>query len=100
MAQEVAQPCDPAVQECANEELEEAVVTGLRASNQNNSITNNQEAGVDEGDIVKVAISQTESVEMTAKSGEVVERQVPLPLFDAAKEPEAEDKSEGDDQDE
>jgi len=51
-AQEVAQPCDPAVQECANEEMEEVVTTGLRAS-KNNSITNNQEAGVDEGDIVK-----------------------------------------------
>ena len=52
LAQEVAQPCDPAIQECANEGLEEVVTTGVRAS-KNNSITNNQEAGVDEGDIVK-----------------------------------------------
>ena len=53
LAQEVAPPCDPAVEECADEGVEEAVVTGARASKQNNSITNNQEAGVDEGDIVK-----------------------------------------------
>lgn len=53
LAQEVAQPCNPAVEECPNESVEEALVTGTRASSQNTSITNNQEAGVDEGDIVK-----------------------------------------------
>ena len=49
-----AAPCDPAVQDCGEgKELEEVVTTGLRASAGNASITNNQEAGVDEGDIVK-----------------------------------------------
>jgi hypothetical protein len=43
------QTCDPAVEECA--ELSEVQVTGTRIVNQ--SITNNQVAGVDEGDIVK-----------------------------------------------
>ncbi len=41
--------CDPAVQSCG--QLEEIQVTGSRISKP--SITNNQEAGVDEGDIVK-----------------------------------------------
>jgi len=53
LAQEV-QPCDPATQECAQEVgLDEVSVSGMRASKPNNSITNNQEADVDEGDIVK-----------------------------------------------
>jgi hypothetical protein len=54
-AEPAAEPCDPAVQECeaaAGEELSEVSVTGMRAS-ANASITNNQESGVDEGDIVK-----------------------------------------------
>ena len=46
-------PCDPATQDCTNEELDEVVTTGLRGSSRNASITNNQESGVDEGDIVK-----------------------------------------------
>jgi hypothetical protein len=67
---QVAEPCDPAVEECfdqaISESLESVVVTGVRASKQAavsvsrsadvasaESITNNQEAGVDEGDIVK-----------------------------------------------
>jgi hypothetical protein len=46
-------PCDPTQENCAaSDEIQEAVVTGVRASSQA-SITNNQEAGVDEGDIVK-----------------------------------------------
>src|SRR5689334_22544745 len=45
-------PCDPADPDCAGDELQEAVVTGVRAAPKS-SITNNQEAGVDEGDIVK-----------------------------------------------
>jgi hypothetical protein len=50
-----ATPCDPDDPDCgAAEALEEVSVTGMRASrNTQNSITNNQEAGVDEGDIVK-----------------------------------------------
>src|SRR5688500_1331120 len=50
-----AAACDTAVQEveeAAGEMLSEVAVTGFRAS-ANASITNNQEAGVDEGDIVK-----------------------------------------------
>ena len=52
------EPCDPAVEDCLDE-VESVVVTGLRGSlqasvqNKANSITNNQESGVDEGDIVK-----------------------------------------------
>ena len=42
--------CDPALAECG-QGLEEVAVTGSRVTPQ--SITNNQEAGVDEGDIVK-----------------------------------------------
>ena len=42
--------CDPALAECG-QELQEIAVTGSRITPQ--SITNNQEAGVDEGDIVK-----------------------------------------------
>ena len=42
--------CDPALAECG-QELQEITVTGSRITPQ--SITNNQEAGVDEGDIVK-----------------------------------------------
>ena len=41
----------------------------------------------DEDDLIEVAIGQTETVERKSKTGEVVERQVPLPLFDAAKDP-------------
>jgi hypothetical protein len=54
---QVPEPCDPAIEQC--EQLDEVMVTGMRASlNQSvqtsaASITNNQEAGVDEGDIVK-----------------------------------------------
>lgn len=53
-AEPEAEPCDPAEQECveAGGEIEEIVTTGQRAS-KNASITNNQESGVDEGDIVK-----------------------------------------------
>ena len=46
----IAPVCDPAIAECG-EALQEIAVTGSRATPQ--SITNNQEAGVDEGDIVK-----------------------------------------------
>jgi hypothetical protein len=53
LAQEEARPCDPAIEECGNEEMSEVITTGYRASSKNTSITNNQEAGVDEGDIVK-----------------------------------------------
>lgn len=42
--------CDPAIEECGGE-LDEISVTGSRITRP--SITNNQEAGVDEGDIVK-----------------------------------------------
>jgi uncharacterized secreted protein with C-terminal beta-propeller domain len=50
---EEATPCDPSLDECgAGEMLDEVSVTGLRGS-AIRSITNNQEAGVDEGDIVK-----------------------------------------------
>ena len=56
LAQEPSmEPCDPAVEQCdeaAGESLDEISVTGARAS-ANTSITNNQESGVDEGDIVK-----------------------------------------------
>jgi hypothetical protein len=45
-------PCDPSIEECGSDELEEVLTTGMRASN-GGSITNNQESGVDEGDIVK-----------------------------------------------
>jgi hypothetical protein len=45
-----AQPCDPAVEDC--EGLQEVSVTGSRVTSKQ-SITNNQVAGVDEGDIVK-----------------------------------------------
>jgi hypothetical protein len=52
---DVPVPCDPTQQNCeSSEELDEVSVTGVRASsNTASSITNNQEAGVDEGDIVK-----------------------------------------------
>ena len=44
--------CDPSVEDCG--ELEEISVSGSRASSSaNQTITNNQESGVDEGDIVK-----------------------------------------------
>jgi hypothetical protein len=43
--------CDPALEECPVAALEEIAVTASRVSAP--SITNNQEAGVDEGDIVK-----------------------------------------------
>jgi hypothetical protein len=52
-------PCDPAIEECGDSnQLDAVVVTGMRASANSSqasavSITNNQEAGVDEGDIVK-----------------------------------------------
>jgi hypothetical protein len=48
-------PCDPTQENCAaSEDLAEVSVTGLRGSSSNQaSITNNQETGVDEGDIVK-----------------------------------------------
>jgi len=45
------EPCDPATEGCANE-LEEITTTGQRVSRPT-SITNNQVADVDEGDIVK-----------------------------------------------
>lgn len=51
LAQEEVQDCDPAAEECVVA-ADEVSVTGMRASVQQ-SITNNQEAGVDEGDIVK-----------------------------------------------
>jgi hypothetical protein len=51
LAQADAEPCDPAVEDCGGE-LDEVSVTGMRASG-GGSITNNQESGVDEGDIVK-----------------------------------------------
>ena len=44
-------PCNPEEEDC--ESLQEIVLTGVRASSPQ-SITNNQEAGVDEGDIVKL----------------------------------------------
>jgi hypothetical protein len=60
---QLAEPCDPAIEECEQsgmaDMLEAVTVTGQRAStssaaqNSVSSITNNQEAGVDEGDIVK-----------------------------------------------
>jgi hypothetical protein len=43
--------CDPGLEECPVAALEEITVSGSRVSAP--SITNNQEAGVDEGDIVK-----------------------------------------------
>ncbi len=43
--------CDPELEECGGGALEEIAVTGSRVTTP--SITNNQEAGVDEGDIVK-----------------------------------------------
>jgi hypothetical protein len=48
-----ALPCDPAIEDCPppEEDLEPIVVTGSRVANP--PITNVQEAGVDEGDIVK-----------------------------------------------
>jgi hypothetical protein len=46
----VAPPCDPALQPCP-QALEQISVTASRVTRP--SITNNQEAGVDEGDIVK-----------------------------------------------
>jgi hypothetical protein len=49
-------PCDPGTDDCAvADELSEVTVTGLRGSRKSSqsSITNNQVAGVDEGDIVK-----------------------------------------------
>jgi hypothetical protein len=53
LAQEATEePCDPGLQECAGESLDEVMATGIRASRPT-SITNNQVAGVDEGDIVK-----------------------------------------------
>lgn len=52
LAQEIAEPCDPAISDCGSDEIEEVVATGMRASAPA-SITNNQVAGVDEGDIVK-----------------------------------------------
>jgi hypothetical protein len=51
LAQQAAEPCDPAVEDCGDS-LDEVSVSGMRASSAN-SITNNQVAGVDEGDIVK-----------------------------------------------
>ena len=44
--------CPPELEECRNREIEEVVVTGSRIVS-GPTITNNQEAGVDEGDIVK-----------------------------------------------
>lgn len=44
-------PCDPEDEDCAGM-VEEIVMTGSRV--QRSSITNNQEIGVDEGDIVKL----------------------------------------------
>lgn len=55
---QVPEPCDPAIEDCLDE-VESVVVTGLRGSLKASvlknaaSITNNQESGVDEGDIVK-----------------------------------------------
>lgn len=49
LAQAAGEPCDPAVSDC--EGLEEVVTTARKSTSR--SITNNQEAGVDEGDIVK-----------------------------------------------
>jgi len=44
--------CPPELEECRNRDIEEVVVTGSRIAS-GPSVTNNQEAGVDEGDIVK-----------------------------------------------
>jgi hypothetical protein len=51
LAQNDAAPCDPAIADC-NVELEQVLLTGSRKSAPQ-SITNNQEVDVDEGDIVK-----------------------------------------------
>lgn len=53
LAQTEEAPCDPAVMDCGSESLQQAVVTAQRATPSRNSITNNQESDVDEGDIVK-----------------------------------------------
>lgn len=45
--------CPPHLPDCLGREVEELVVTGSRISSPS-SVTNNQEAGVDEGDIVKM----------------------------------------------
>src|SRR5688572_22336539 len=44
-------PCPPELAPCPEDDQQEIVTTGMRASAP--SITNNQSAGVDEGDIVK-----------------------------------------------
>lgn len=44
--------CPPELEECRNRDIEEVVVVGARVAS-GPTITNNQEAGVDEGDIVK-----------------------------------------------
>jgi hypothetical protein len=52
LAQNDAQPCDPTLADC-DRTLQEAIVTAQRRSVRQSSITNNQEADIDEGDIVK-----------------------------------------------
>src|SRR5262245_7398346 len=53
LSQNVDEPCDPSLMDCDGKKLQEVVTTGSRARSQQ-SITNNQESGVDEGDIVKL----------------------------------------------
>lgn len=51
-----SEQCDPAIENCAatTRELQDVVVTGSKVSKPATSITNNQDAEVDEGDIVKL----------------------------------------------
>lgn len=55
LAQNAAEPCNPLVEDCGKPagELDEVIMTAAKRSSPKASITNTQEADVDEGDIVK-----------------------------------------------
>lgn len=53
LAQNGTEPCNPMVEDCGEPQLDEVVMTASKRSSAKASITNTQEADVDEGDIVK-----------------------------------------------
>lgn len=53
LAQNAVEPCNPVAEDCGEPQVEEVLMTAAKRSSPKASITNTQEADVDEGDIVK-----------------------------------------------